>query len=194
MVPALMVSLTTIIGLLLTAQNITRENELGTLEQLNVTPMTKVQFIAAKLIPFWILTMVIFTLGLAIGKLVFGIPIRGNLLLVYLAAAGYLIVVLGLGLGISTITRTQQQAMFVAFFVILVFLLMSGLFTPVDSMPDWVQRVAEVNPVKHFVAIMRAVLIRGAGLETVGWPILGLALAGVPVLALAVMRYRKSVA
>jgi ABC-2 type transport system permease protein len=194
MVPALMVSLTTIIGLLLTAQNITRENELGTLEQLNVTPMTKVQFIAAKLIPFWLLSLLIFSIGLAIGKLVFGIPMRGNLLLVYLAAAVYLIVVLGLGLWISTITRTQQQAMFVAFFVILVFLLMSGLFTPVDSMPDWARRVAEVNPVKHFVAIMRAVLIRGAGLETVGRPILGLAAAGVAVLALAVMRYRKSVA
>ena len=194
MVPALMVSLTTIIGLLLTAQNITRENELGTLEQLNVTPMTKVQFIAAKLIPFWLLSLLIFSIGLAIGKLVFGIPMRGNLLWVYLAAAVYLIVVLGLGLWISTITRTQQQAMFVAFFVILIFLLMSGLFTPVDSMPEWAQRVAEANPVKHFVSIMRAVLMRGAGLETVGRPILGLAAAGVAVLALAVMRYRKSVA
>jgi ABC-2 type transport system permease protein len=194
MVPALMVSLTTIIGLLLTAQNITRENELGTLEQLNVTPMTKIQFIAAKLIPFWILSMLIFSIGLAIGKLVFGIPIRGNLLIVYLAAAVYLIVVLGMGLGISTITRTQQQSMFVAFFFTLIFLLMSGLFTPVDSMPDWAQRVAEANPVKHFVSIMRAVLMRGAGLETVGRPIIGLGVAGVAVLALAVMRYRKSVA
>jgi ABC-2 type transport system permease protein len=194
MVPALMVSLTTIIGLLLTAQNITRENELGTLEQLNVTPMTKVQFIAAKLIPFWLLSLLILSIGLAIGKLVFGIPMRGNLLLVYLAAAVYLIVVLGLGLWISTITRTQQQAMFVAFFVILIFLLMSGLFTPVDSMPAWAQGVAEMNPVKHFVAIMRAVLVRGAGLETVGRPILGLGAAGAAVLALAVMRYRKSVA
>jgi ABC-2 type transport system permease protein len=194
MVPALMVSLTTIIGLLLTAQNITRENELGTLEQLNVTPMTKTQFIAAKLIPFWILSLVIFSIGLAIGKLVFDIPMRGNLLLVYLAAAVYLIVVLGMGLGISTITRTQQQSMFVAFFVTLIFLLMSGLFTPVDSMPDWAQRVAEANPVKHFVAVMRAVLVRGAGLETVGPTILGLALAGAAVLTAAVLRYRKSTA
>ena len=194
MVPALMVSLTTIIGLLLTAQNITRENELGTLEQLNVTPMTKVQFIAAKLIPFWLLSLVIFSIGLTIGKLVFGIPMRGNLLLVYLAAMAYLVVVLGLGLWISTITRTQQQAMFVAFFVILIFLLMSGLFTPVDSMPRWAQWLAEANPVKHFVAVMRAVLVKGAGLEMVGGTILGLALAGIGVLALAVGRYRKSAA
>ena len=194
MVPALMVSLTTIIGLLLTAQNITRENELGTLEQLNVTPMTKLQFIAGKLIPFWLLSLVIFSIGLAIGKLVFDIPMRGSLPLVYLAAAVYLVVVLGLGLWISAITRTQQQAMFVAFFVILIFLLMSGLFTPVDSMPRWAQWVAEANPVKHFVAVMRAVLVRGAGLETVGRPILGLAVAGAGVLAMAVLRYRKSAA
>jgi ABC-2 type transport system permease protein len=192
MVPALMVSLTTIIGLLLTAQNITRENELGTLEQLNVTPMTKIQFIAAKLIPFWILSLLIFSIGLALGKLVFDIPMRGSLGLVYLAAMIYLVVVLGLGLWISTITRTQQQAMFVAFFVLLVFLLMSGLFTPVDSMPVWAQRVAEANPVKHFVFIMRSVLVRGAGLETVGPPMLGLAGGGLAVLTLAVLRYRKS--
>ncbi|HET6837691.1 MAG TPA: ABC transporter permease, partial [Gemmatimonadales bacterium] len=194
MVPALMVALTTIIGLLLTAQNITREYELGTLEQLNVTPMTKVQFIAAKLIPFWLISLVIFTIGLTIGKLVFGIPMRGNLLLVYLALMVYLIVVLGLGLWISTITRTQQQAMFVAFFVILIFLLMGGLFTPVDSMPDWARAVAQANPVKHFVFIMRAVLVRGAGLETIAPPLIGLAAGGVAVLTLAVRRYRKSTA
>ena len=194
MVPALMVSLTTIIGLLLTAQNITRENELGTLEQLNVTPMTKIQFIAAKLIPFWLLSMVILTLGLVIGWLVFDVPMRGSLFLVYLSAAVYLIVVLGLGLWISTVTRTQQQAMFIAFFVMLIFLLMSGLFTPVDSMPHWAQQAAEANPVKHFVFIMRSVMLRGAGLETVGRPTLGLGIGGLAVLALAVARYRKSVA
>jgi ABC-2 type transport system permease protein len=194
MVPALLVALTTIIGLLLTAQNITREYELGTLEQLNVTPMTKVQFITAKLIPFWIISMVIFTIGLTIAKLVFGIPMRGNLLLVYLAVVVYLVVVLGIGLRISTITRTQQQAMFVAFFVMLIFLLMGGLFTPVDSMPDWAQAVAQLNPVKHFVFIMRSVLVRGAGLETIALPMAGLGFGGLAVLTLAVMRYRKSAA
>jgi ABC-2 type transport system permease protein len=194
MVPALLVALTTIIGLLLTAQNITREYELGTLEQLNVTPMTKVQFITAKLIPFWLISLVIFTIGLIIGKLVFDIPMRGSLLLVYLALMVYLIVVLGLGLWISTITRTQQQAMFVAFFVILIFLLMGGLFTPVDSMPDWARTVAQANPVKHFVFIMRAVLVRGAGIETIALPLIGLAAGGAIVLTLAVRRYHKTAA
>jgi ABC-2 type transport system permease protein len=131
-----------------------------------------------------LISLVIFSIGLAIGKLVFGIPMRGNLLLVYLALMVYLLVVLGLGLWISTVTRTQQQAMFVVFFVILMFLLMGGLFTPVDSMPDWARAVAQANPVKHFVFIM----------ETVGAPILGLGVAGVAVLALAVRRYHKSTA
>ena len=91
-------------------------------------------------------------------------------------------------------TLDRPRPLRIAFFVILIFLLMGGLFTPVDSMPDWAQAVAQANPVKHFVFIMRAVLVRGAGLETVGPPTLGLALAGIAVLTLAVMRYRKSTA
>lgn len=194
MVPALMVSLTTIIGVLLTAQNITREKEIGTLEQLNVTPISRGQFIAAKLIPFWLLSLLIFGIGLAIAKGVFDVPMRGSVPLVVLAAMIYLVVVLGIGLWISTVTQTQQQAMFVAFFMIMTFLLMSGLFTPVESMPGWAQRLAEANPVKHFVFIMRAVLVKGAGIETVGRPMLGLAVGGAAVLALAVRQYRKSAA
>lgn len=191
MVPAILVSLVSIIGLLLTAQNIAREKELGTLEQLNVTPLTKSQFIAGKLLPFWILALVIFAIGLAIAKLVFDIPTRGSVPLVFLAAALYLVVALGIGLWISTFTHTQQQTMFVAFFILLVYLLMSGLFTPVDSMPEWAQWVAQANPVKHFVWIMRAVLVRGAGLDVV-WPTLaGLALGGAAVLMIAVRLHSK---
>jgi ABC-2 type transport system permease protein len=194
MVPALMVSLTTIIGVLLTAQNITREKEIGTLEQLNVTPISRGQFIAAKLLPFWLLSLVIFCIGLTIAKGVFGIPMRGSVALVIFAAMIYLVVVLGIGLWISTVTQTQQQAMFVAFFVILIYLLMSGLFTPLESMPVWAQQVARANPVKHFVFIMRAVLVKGAGLETVGPTLLGLAAGGAAVLTVAVRQYKKSAA
>ncbi len=191
MVPAILVSLTTIIGLLLTAQNIAREKELGTLDQLNVTPITKGQFITAKLLPFWILSLVIFSIGMTIGKFVFGIPTRGSVPLVFFAAAVYLIVALGIGLWISTFTSTQQQTMFVAFFIMLIYLLMSGLFTPVDSMPRWAQLAAEVNPVKHFVFIMRAVLVKGAGWRTVAPPLAGLAVGGVVVLSLAIRQYSK---
>jgi ABC-2 type transport system permease protein len=191
MVPAILVSLVSIIGLLLTAQNIAREKELGTLEQLNVTPITKAQFIAGKLLPFWILALIIFTIGMTIGKFAFGIPTRGSIPLVFLAAAAYLTVALGIGLWISTFTSTQQQTMFVAFFILLVYLLMSGLFTPIESMPRWAQLVAEANPVKHFVFIMRAVLVRGAGLEDIWRPLAGLALGGVAVLSIAVRLHSK---
>ena len=191
MVPGLLVSLTSIIGLLLTSQNIVREKELGTIEQLNVTPLTRTQFLLGKLLPFWILGLVIFTIGLTVGKLAFGIPTRGPVPLVFVSAAIYLVVVLGIGLFISTIARTQQQVMFVAFFLLLLFLLLSGIFTPLESAPVWAQRIAAVNPVKYFVFIMRTVLVRGGGLAEVGPTMAGLALAGVGVMALAVRQYDK---
>lgn len=191
MVPAIMVSLVTIIGLLLTAQNIAREKEIGTLEQLNVTPITKTQFIAGKLIPFWILALVIFAIGMILGRAAFGIPMRGSVPLVFFSAAVYLIVTLGTGLWISTFTNTQQQTMFVAFFILMIYLLMSGLFTPVESMPRWAQLLAEANPVRQFVWIMRAVLVRGAGLEVIAPRLAGLAVGGLAVLTLAVRQYSK---
>jgi ABC-2 type transport system permease protein len=191
MVPGLLVSLTTVIGMLLTAQNIAREKELGTLEQLNVTPITKGQFIAGKLLPFWLLALVTFSIGLLAGKLVFGIPMRGSIALVYLSAAVYLIVALGIGLWISTIANTQQQTLFVSFFIMMIYLLMSGLFTPIDSMPRWAQLAAELNPVKHFVVIMREVLVKGADLRAVSAPLGVLAVFGTIVLAGAVRQYSK---
>lgn len=193
MVPGILVSLTTIIGLLLTAQSITREKELGTLEQLQVTPITKGELIAAKLLPFWAIALGIFTLGFTVATLVFRIPTVGPVPVVFLAAAVYLVVALGLGLWISTVTATQQQAMFVAFFVLLIFLLMSGLFTPLEAMPDWAQAMAHANPVMHFVRLMRAVLVRGAGLAEVGPTVLGLGVAGALVLGLAVAQTRKTI-
>ena len=192
MVPGILAALVTLIGTLLTAQNIAREKELGTLEQLNVTPVTRTQFIAGKLIPFWILALVELAIGLALGKLFFGLPMRGSLLLLFGVAAVYLVAALGIGLWISTVAETQQQAMFVTFFVLVVYLLMGGIYTPADSMPHWVQVISELNPVKHFVAIMRAILIKGAGFAEIQRPFLTLvAYAGV-VFLLAVRQYRKT--
>jgi ABC-2 type transport system permease protein len=192
MVPGILVSLVTIISTLLSAQNIAREKELGTLEQLNVTPITRGQFITAKLLPFWALAMFDLTVGLLIGKLVFGIPVRGSLLLLFGAAAIYLVVTLGIGLFISTVVDTQQQAMFVSFFVMMIYLLMSGLFTPVDSMPHWVQVASEFNPVRHFVTIARAILMKGAGLAEILRPLVILLLFAVGVFSLAVRQYHKT--
>jgi ABC-2 type transport system permease protein len=194
MVPGILVALVTLIGTLLSAQNVAREKELGTLEQLNVTPLTRGQFIAAKLLPLWVLGLVDLGLGLGAGKLVFDVPMRGSLLLLFLAAAIYLLVALAIGLLISTGVDTQQQAMFVTFFVLNVYLLLSGLFTPIDSMSPWMQAVSQLNPVRHFVTISRAVLIKGAGLAEVARPLMILSGFAVVTLTLAVQRYRKRTA
>ena len=194
MVPGILVALVTLIGTLLTAQNIAREKELGTLEQLNVTPLTRGQFIAAKLLPFWVLALVVLAIGLTVGRIVFGIPMRGSLLLLFGSAAIYLIVALAIGLWISTLVDTQQQAMFVTFFVMNVYLLMSGLFTPIDSMAPWVQVVSQLNPVRHFVAISRAILVKGAGISEVARPLVILVVYGAVMLALAIRQYSKRTA
>ena len=192
MVPGILVSLVTIIGTLLTAQNIAREKELGTLEQLNVTPVTRGQFIAAKLIPFWIVAMVELALGLALGRLLFGIPMEGSLLIVFLAAAIFLVGALGLGLWISTFAETQQQAMFIAFFILVVYLLLGGIYTPIDSMPGPVRWIAQVNPITHFVVIMRAVLVRDAGLADVARHLAVLAVFAAAIFTLAVRQHHKT--
>jgi ABC-2 type transport system permease protein len=194
MVPGILVALVTIIGTLVTAQNIAREKELGTLEQLNVTPITKGEFITAKLLPFWVLAIVDLAIGLVVGYFVFHVPMRGNPLLLFLSAGVYLIVALGIGLWISTLVETQQQAMFVTFFVLMIYLLMSGLFTPVESMPEWVQVLSLFNPVRHFVTISRLILIKGAGFAEIMRPISALAVYGLVVLTLAVRQYDKTVA
>jgi ABC-2 type transport system permease protein len=194
MIPGILVVLVTIVGTLLTAVNIVREKESGTLDQLNVTPITSGVFIAAKLIPLWSLALLDLGVGLALARLVFGIPMEGSLLLVFAAAAVYLIGALGIGLWISTVVETQQQAMFVSYSIMLVYLLMSGLFTPVSGMPTWAQWIAELSPVMHFTELMRAVLLKGAGPADVARPLLMLALIGTAVLTIAVRQYHKRAA
>jgi ABC-2 type transport system permease protein len=194
MVPGILVALVTMIGTLLTAQNIAREREMGTLEQLNVTPITRAEFITAKLLPFWVLALVDLALGLFVGHLVFGVPIRGSVVLLLASAGVYLIVALAIGLLISTGVETQQQAMFVSFFILMIYLLMSGLLTPIDSMPHWVQVLSELNPVRHFVSISRAVLVKGAGFAEIARPLAILAVYGVAVLGLAIRLYHKRTA
>ena len=191
MVPGILVALVTMIGTLLTAQNIAREKELGTIEQLNVTPITKAQFITAKLLPFWVLAMLDLALGLLVGHVVFGVPVRGSLLLLFASAGVYLVVALAIGLWVSTMVETQQQAMFVTFFLLMIYLLMGGLFTPVDSMPHWVQLLSELNPIRHFATILRGILMKGAGLGDIARPLGLLVLYAVGILTLAIRRYRK---
>jgi ABC-2 type transport system permease protein len=193
MVPGILVQLVTIVGTLMAAMNIVREKEIGTLEQLSVTPLPRSTFMAAKLIPFWLIALVELTLGLLVARFVFHIPMLGSIPLVFGAAMIYLIAALGIGLFISTLVDTQQQAMFVTFFNVMVYLLMSGLFTPVRSMPTWAQWIAQLNPVKHFIEIMRAVLLKGATARDVARQLGILAAFGVVALTLAVRQYARRV-
>ena len=194
MVPGILVQLVTVVGTLMTAMNIVREKEIGTLDQLNVTPITRGAFIAAKLIPLWTIALIELGLGLVVARLLFHVPMRGSIVLVFFAAAIFLVAALGIGLWVSTIVETQQQAMFISFFIMMIYVLMSGLFTPIRSMPQWAQWLAQLNPVKHFIAIMREILLKGATLADVAPGLGALGAFGVVVLTLAVRQYSKRAA
>ena len=191
MVPGILVLLITIIGLLLSGMNIVREKEIGTIEQINVTPINKIQFITGKLLPFWIIGLFELAFGLAVGKLLFNIPMEGNLGLVFMSAAVYLFVILAFGLLISTITNTQQQSMLVSFFFMVVFILMSGLFTSIESMPQWAQNLDQLNPLMYFIRIMRMVLLKGSTFADISHHFFALVIYAACVLSLAIWRYRK---
>ena len=191
MVPGILVILVTLIGLFLSGMNVVREKEIGTIDQINVTPIKRWQFITGKLLPFWIIGLAEMTLGLLIARFLFHVPMLGSYWLVYLVSAIYMLVVLGMGLLISTVTETQQQAMFVAWFFMVIFTLMSGLFTAIESMPHWAQTLTLFNPVSHFVDIMRRIMLKGSGLMEIRMQLLALTTYAVVMIALAVNRYRK---
>ncbi|UQD56603.1 ABC transporter permease [Flavobacterium sp. K5-23] len=191
MVPGILVLLVTMLSLFLSSMNIVREKEMGTLEQINVTPIKKHQFIIGKLFPFWVLGLVILTVGLIIAKLVFSVPMLGNLGLVYLFTSVYLLVILGIGLFISNHTETQQQAMFIAWFFTVIFILMSGLFTPIESMPDWAQKITLFNPIKYFVEIIRMVLLKGATFSDIARPFTIIGFYAIVINGVAVWSYKK---
>ena len=191
MAPGIMGELVTILIMLLTAMNIVREREIGTIEQINVTPIKKWQFILGKMIPFLIIGILILTIGLVTGKILFDVPMRGNLVIVFAYCLVNLTAVLGLGLFISNISDTQQQALFTTFFFVIIFILMSGLFTPIESMPKLAQKLTIPNPVAHFVHVMRAVLLKGSGFWDIVYQFKITAVLAVLFNGLAIWSYRK---
>ncbi|MBN2745706.1 MAG: ABC transporter permease [Bacteroidales bacterium] len=191
MVPGILVLLVSLIGAFLSGMNIVREKEIGTIEQLNVTPIKKHQFIIGKLLPFWLIAMFDLCFGLVIAKIIFAIPILGSVWLILGVAAIYLILVLGLGLFISTITDTQQQAMFLAWFFFVIFIMLSGLFTPIEAMPEWTQRLNILNPIAYFIDFMRMVMLKGSGFSDVLSQILHITIYAIITMGLAIFRYRK---
>ena len=192
MAPGVLALLVTLIGLILSSMSLVKEKEQGTIEQLNVTPILKIQFLAGKLIPFIIIALFDLSFGLFLGRMVFNLPIVGNLALVFGFGVLYLIGIVGLGLFISTVANTQQQVMFVSFFFMMIFILMSGIFTPVESMPMWAQMVDQANPVYHFMRVLRMVVLKGSGFGDLIHEFVALCILGVTFLTLAVKRYHKT--
>lgn len=192
MVPGILVLLLTLIGGFITALNIVKEKEIGTIEQINVTPIKKWQFILGKLIPFWIVGIIVFTVGLIVMYVVYGIFPQGSLLVLYLFAGVYLIALLGLGLLISTMANTQLQAMFIAFFFMMIFMLMSGFFTSTDSMPDWARTMSNFTPVTHFITVVRLIVLKGSGYNEVKVEFLWLVVFAIVLNAMAIYNYRKT--
>jgi ABC-2 type transport system permease protein len=192
MVPGILVLLVTIIGMFLSGMNLVKEKEIGTIEQINVTPIKKYQFIAGKLIPYWIIALAELSLGLILARLVFNIPILGSIWLIFLVAAVYLMVILGLALFVSTKTNTQQQSMFLSWFLLVVFILMSGLFTPVDSMPQWAKVIDWFNPIAYFVEIIRMIMLKGSGFMDILQNLAFLGVYAIVALTVAVWQYRKT--
>ena len=192
MLPGILTLLVTVIGFLLAGLNMVREKEVGTIEQLNVTPVRKHQLIIAKMVPFLIIGLIDLSLGLILGKLVFNIPFVGSVVLLFACAFIFLIAVLGLALLISTFSGTQQQFMFIAFFCMIIFMLMSGLFTPYESMPDWAQTINMINPVAYLMKINRMVMLKGSTMHDVSREIISLIIIAVCSTSLAVRRYRKT--
>ena len=191
MVPGILVILLTMVGTNLAAVNIVKEKEIGTIEQINVTPIKKFHFILGKLIPFWIMGLVVLTIGLTIARLAYGIIPAGSFLTIYFFAAIYLLAVLGLGLLISTYSVNQQQAMLLSFFVMMIFILLGGLYTSIDSMPEWAKWITRFNPVSYFIEVMRMVVLKGSSLADIKYHLLAMGGFALVFNGWAIISYRK---
>lgn len=191
MVPGILVVLVTMVGSFLTALNIVKEKEVGTIEQINVTPIHKYQFILGKLIPFWVLGLTTLSIGLVLEWIFYGIAPLGNIGTIYAFAAVYLLGVLGLGLLISTYSQTQQQAMLISFFLIMIFILLGGLYTSIESMPMWAQIFTKFNPVTYFIEVIRMVVLKGSTLYDIRFHLLAAAAFAIVLNLWAVINYKK---
>ena len=193
MLPGILVILVSMISIFLTALNLVKEKERGTIEQINVTPIHKWQFLIGKMLPFLIIGIFELTLGLTIGIILFDLPFEGSVLTLFVFAIVYLFAGIGMGLLISDFASTQQQAMFTIFFFFLIIILMSGIFTSVESMPEWAQTANKINPIYYFMRIMRSVVLKGSTVSDLLNEFIALIIFGITVMSFAVWRYRKTV-
>ncbi len=191
MIPSLLAILMMLIGGFLPALNIVGEKESGTIEAINVTPVSRTNFILAKLIPYWLIALVVLTLCIVLAWAVYGITSAGNLGLVYLLAMLLAFIFSGLGLVISNYNNTMQQAVFVMWFIVVCLLLLSGLFTPVRSMPSWAYLTTYINPMHYFIDAVRTVFVRGGDFTSIIHQVSALGVIAVIMNVWAIMSYRK---
>ena len=192
MIPALMAMIMIMICGFLPALNIVGEKEAGTIEQINVTPVRKWLFILAKLIPYWVIALIDFSICLLLSWLLYGITPVGSIALLFVFAIALAIVFSSIGLIISNYSDSLQQAMLVMWFALVCMMLLSGLFTPVRSMPDWAQILTYANPVRHYMDAARTIFIRGSAFSGVVLQFSILAAMGIILASLAVKSYKKN--
>lgn len=192
MVPGVAAMLLLLITTIVTAMGLSRERERGTLEQILVTPVPSVVLIGGKILPFAVFGLVDFGLAMVVGSFGFDMPMRGSFTVLLLATLLYLTTTLGMGLLISTLSGSQQQAFMGGFLFMLPAALLSGIMTPVGSMPTWLQPLTQINPLRHYAEVLRAVLLRGAGFEDVTTQLAVLAVMGVTVFLVASLRFRST--
>lgn len=192
MIPALFAIVMMLMTGFLPALNIVGEKEAGTIEQINVTPVSKWSFILAKLIPYWIIALFVITVCLLLAWAVYGITCVGPLALIYLLVLLLALFWSSFGLMISNYSDTMQQAIFVMWFFVVMMLLLSGLFTPTRSMPSWAYATTYVNPMSYFIEAVRTVFIRGGGLSSIWRQLLALLGIGSVMAAWAVLSYKKN--
>jgi len=194
MVPGTAASILLIITTIVTAMGLAREREIGTMEQLLCTPIRPLTLMVGKTIPYALFGLFDEALILVVGNVVFGVPIRGGLGVIFLGTVLYLVGTLSMGLLISTVARTQQQALMGGFFFLLPALLLSGFITPIDAMPAWIRPITYLSPVRYFIDIIRGTLLRGATLVDLLPTLAALAALGVGVMLLAANRFRRTIA
>ncbi|HOH74466.1 MAG TPA: ABC transporter permease [Paludibacteraceae bacterium] len=192
MVPALMVMILTLLCGFLPAVSIVFEKEIGTMEQINVSPVPKIVFILAKLIPFWLIGFIVITIGFGVAWGVYGLVPNGHFYTIYIFAFIFILGISGLGLVISNYAQTMQQAVFIVFFFMVIFIMMSGLYTPIDSMPNWGQWIAAFDPLKYFMSVMRSVYLKGSDTIHLLKDLCILCMFAVFFNAWAIISYRKS--
>ncbi len=190
-VPGVIVNIIALVTIMLTAMSIVREKEIGTMEQLMVTPIRPIELILGKLIPFAVIGLFETAFVVVAALFIFGIPMRGSLLLLFFCVVLFLLSTLGIGLFISTISRTQQQAMMSSFFFFMPAMLLSGFAFPVRNMPEFVQYITYLNPVRYFMEIVRGLFLKGVGVDVLWQEMAALAVFGITILWLSALRFHK---